>query len=136
MYHSFHVYGLLIILLCTYNIKNQIVGGNIMEIKSPAFNDGAFIPGKYTCDGIDISPPLQWTEVPEGTKTHALSGVHTGIFLKSMPWMRNLILVPVYQKKNYLRPWRDIYWRRGNWSGNTKGENANNDQKNKLTFPE
>ena len=30
------------------------------------------IPGKYTCDGMDISPPLTWTSGPEGTKTFAL----------------------------------------------------------------
>jgi Raf kinase inhibitor-like YbhB/YbcL family protein len=46
----------------------------IMEIKitSSAFADGGMIPAKYTCDGADISPPLQWDAVPEGTKTIAL----------------------------------------------------------------
>lgn len=45
-----------------------------MEIKitSSAFEDGALIPAEYTCDGRDISPPLQWDEVPEGTKSIAL----------------------------------------------------------------
>ena len=45
-----------------------------MEIKitSPAFEDGGLIPAKYTCDGADISPPLQWDAVPEGTKSIAL----------------------------------------------------------------
>ncbi len=40
-----------------------------MEIKitSSAFEDGGMIPSKYTCDGADISPPLQWDAVPEGT---------------------------------------------------------------------
>ena len=41
-------------------------------IKSPAFVPGGKIPGKYTCDGMDISPPLTWTSGPEGTKTFAL----------------------------------------------------------------
>jgi hypothetical protein len=48
------------------------VGGKKMEIKSSAFDEGAFIPRKYTCDGIDISPPLEWSLVPDGTKTFAL----------------------------------------------------------------
>ena len=50
------------------------VGGKNMDIKikSPAFVPGGKIPGKYTCDGIDISPPLAWTSGPEGTKTFAL----------------------------------------------------------------
>lgn len=49
-------------------------GGNTMEIKmkSTAFEEGGMIPKKYTCDGLDISPPLSWTSVPEGTKSLAL----------------------------------------------------------------
>jgi Raf kinase inhibitor-like YbhB/YbcL family protein len=43
-----------------------------MEIKSSAFKEGTIIPGKYTCDNIDISPPLEWSRVPDGTKTLAL----------------------------------------------------------------
>ena len=45
-----------------------------MEIKitSPAFEEGGLIPAKYTCDGADISPPLQWEAVPEGTKSIAI----------------------------------------------------------------
>lgn len=45
-----------------------------MEIKitSPAFEEGGMIPEKYTCDGIDVSPPLMWSSVPEGTVTLAL----------------------------------------------------------------
>jgi len=43
-----------------------------MEIKSSAFKEGAVIPGKYTCDNIDISPPLEWSQVPDGIKTFAL----------------------------------------------------------------
>jgi len=45
-----------------------------MEIKvtSSAFEDGGLIPAKYTCDGEDISPPLQWAGVPEGAGSVAL----------------------------------------------------------------
>ena len=41
-------------------------------ITSSAFEEGGLIPPKYTCDGVDISPPLQWDAVPEGTKSIAL----------------------------------------------------------------
>ena len=49
-------------------------GEKKMEIKitSLAFADGGLIPAKYTCDGADISPPLQWDPAPEGTKSIAL----------------------------------------------------------------
>jgi len=45
-----------------------------MEIKitSSAFENGGLIPAKYTCDGADMSPPLQWDAVPEGTRSIAL----------------------------------------------------------------
>ena len=43
-----------------------------IKITSTAFDEGGMIPEKYTCDGIDVSPPLTWTSIPEGTKTLAL----------------------------------------------------------------
>jgi phosphatidylethanolamine-binding protein (PEBP) family uncharacterized protein len=33
---------------------------------------GKVLPAKYTCDGKDISPPLEWGAVPAGTKEVAL----------------------------------------------------------------
>jgi len=44
----------------------------MLKIRSIAFNDGERIPKKYTCDGEDISPPLIWEDIPEGTVTLAL----------------------------------------------------------------
>src|SRR5580765_4189420 len=41
-------------------------------LQSPAFNDNASIPSKYTCEGEDAAPPLNWSNVPEGTKSFAL----------------------------------------------------------------
>jgi Raf kinase inhibitor-like YbhB/YbcL family protein len=43
-----------------------------MELTSTAFDEGAMIPEQYTCDGIDISPPLKWSNASEGTKTFAI----------------------------------------------------------------
>lgn len=39
---------------------------------STAFAEGRPIPSKYTADGADLSPPLAWSPVPEGTKELAL----------------------------------------------------------------
>ena len=43
-----------------------------MALTSPAFNDGKAIPSKFTCDGEDISPELDWFGTPEGTVSLAL----------------------------------------------------------------
>jgi len=42
------------------------------QLTSTAFGNGERIPVKYTGDGEDISPPLQWGEPPEGTVELAL----------------------------------------------------------------
>ena len=47
-------------------------GGVKMELKSKAFELGGLVPAKYTCDGEDISPPLNWSDTPVGTKSFAL----------------------------------------------------------------
>lgn len=41
-------------------------------ITSPAFNENAYIPLKYTCDGQNISPQLNWSNAPQDTKTYIL----------------------------------------------------------------
>ena len=41
-------------------------------IKTTAFLEGETIPTKYTCNGVDVSPGLSWTGVPEGTKSLSL----------------------------------------------------------------
>ncbi len=49
-------------------------GGTVMgfELESSAFAPSGTIPEKYTCDGADLSPAMEWTGVPEGTRTLAL----------------------------------------------------------------
>ena len=47
--------------------------GPKFEITSPAFADNATIPDKFTCRGSDINPPLEFKNVPEKTKTLALT---------------------------------------------------------------
>jgi hypothetical protein len=51
---------------------NKIKGGDTMKLESPAFQNGAMIPERYTCQGQDINPELRWSDVPDGTKSLAL----------------------------------------------------------------
>ncbi|MGH3583840.1 MAG: YbhB/YbcL family Raf kinase inhibitor-like protein [Mycobacterium sp.] len=41
-------------------------------LMSTAFADGAAIPARHTCEGVDVSPPLAWGAPPPGTKGFAL----------------------------------------------------------------
>ena len=43
-----------------------------MKLTSTIFGEGGMIPAQYTCNGPDISPPLNWEDVPEQTKSLAL----------------------------------------------------------------
>ena len=43
-----------------------------MKLVSSAFADGAAIPRRFTCEGENISPPLQWSDAPEGTRSFVL----------------------------------------------------------------
>jgi Raf kinase inhibitor-like YbhB/YbcL family protein len=42
-----------------------------LDLFSPVIRDKN-IPPHYTCDGDNVSPPLQWENVPEGTQGFAL----------------------------------------------------------------
>lgn len=43
-----------------------------LEIKSSAFNNGAEIETRYSCDADNISPALSWSGAPQGTKNFVL----------------------------------------------------------------
>lgn len=43
-----------------------------LTLTSPVFKDKLKIPERYSCDGEDLSPLLQWNEPPAGTRSFAL----------------------------------------------------------------
>ncbi|MFB6212363.1 MAG: YbhB/YbcL family Raf kinase inhibitor-like protein [Candidatus Magasanikbacteria bacterium] len=43
-----------------------------MQISSPAFNSGGKIPSKYTCDGQNINPPIEFSDISPEAETLAL----------------------------------------------------------------
>ena len=69
---------ILLMLLCSCASKDAPTASRArhskmsVEVTSPAFHDGGSIPSKYTCDGQNVSPPLKWNTIPEGTKSIAL----------------------------------------------------------------
>jgi len=67
---------LLVFLLCACQKKQDMsfVKKSIQEFKieSTAFENGGFIPAKYTAGGENISPPLKISGTPQGTKSFVL----------------------------------------------------------------
>jgi Raf kinase inhibitor-like YbhB/YbcL family protein len=43
-----------------------------IKLTSAAFKEGQPIPRTYTCDGVNVSPPLEWSGVPKTAKTLAV----------------------------------------------------------------
>lgn len=43
-----------------------------MAITSSTFTHGGSIPGRQSCEGADLSPPLSWHGAPAGTRSFAL----------------------------------------------------------------
>ncbi len=43
-----------------------------LKVTSAAFNEGQPIPRQYTCDGVNVSPPLEWSGVPKTAKSIAI----------------------------------------------------------------
>lgn len=68
------IIGLLITLCSSLVCNAETKGGREMKINvgSTAFAEGGMIPRQYTCDGADMSPPLSWSGIPEGTKSIAI----------------------------------------------------------------
>src|SRR5688572_2680343 len=48
------------------------IGENAMHLASRAFEDGSRIPNRFTCDGDNEMPPLEWTGVPPEARSLAL----------------------------------------------------------------
>ncbi len=43
-----------------------------LTVTSTAFINSGMIPSTYTCDGVDISPPISWSGAPARVKSFAL----------------------------------------------------------------
>ena len=59
-------------------------------LESSAFEHAQPIPTRHTCEGEDLSPPLRWTNVPDGTRSLALivddPDAPSGVFTHWVGW--------------------------------------------------
>jgi len=71
-------------------IASFAAGGAKMKITSSAFQEGATIPSKFTCDSADASPPLQIADIPSEAKSLALivddPDAPSGLFTHWLVW--------------------------------------------------
>ena len=76
-WNLFYIKSMMICILFTAAVQPQppIQGVNTMNftITSPAFQQDRRIPDRFTCEGEDISPRLEWSGVPDSTGSFALS---------------------------------------------------------------
>ena len=80
--------------------------GNAFSLTSTAFRDGGMMPVKFAgniksnpnCIGENISPPLEWKNVPAGTKSFALIMVDPegrgGLGVKNVEVVRSRVRFP------------------------------------------
>ena len=54
-----------------------------IQITSTAFAEGQPIPAKYSCEGSDISPPLQW--IPQGGRPQTPRASHSSWTIPTRP---------------------------------------------------
>ncbi|MEZ5270795.1 MAG: YbhB/YbcL family Raf kinase inhibitor-like protein [Ilumatobacteraceae bacterium] len=47
-------------------VPQTLPGDGVLTVTAP-WRDGAPIDERYTCDGLNVSPPLAWSSAPEGT---------------------------------------------------------------------
>ena len=71
-YESIASAAILIIFLAVCSGPDKDRGKEGFVLKSPAFKYDARIPGRYTCDGENISPEFVWSGVPAAAKSLVL----------------------------------------------------------------
>ena len=64
-------YAYVLLVATVLFLAGCLEGGAKMKLTSPAFENNGVIPVKYSCDGLDISPPLTLSDIPNGTESIA-----------------------------------------------------------------
>jgi Raf kinase inhibitor-like YbhB/YbcL family protein len=63
---------LLTVALVTVTASSCARGDGVIDLRSPAFEDGATIPARHACEGDNVSPPLSWSDVDGDARELAL----------------------------------------------------------------
>ncbi len=63
---------LIFLIGCSNNSGNDSRSKGVISLESSVFGENENIPSRFTCDGRDISPPLLWSNLPNGTKSIAI----------------------------------------------------------------
>jgi Raf kinase inhibitor-like YbhB/YbcL family protein len=75
------------------NTSSTINNANPMKILSPKFKDNENIPKDYTCQGVNVNPPLEIKDVPKNSQTLALimddPDATSGIWVHWLIWNIN-----------------------------------------------
>jgi Raf kinase inhibitor-like YbhB/YbcL family protein len=61
-----------LVLLAIIASANAEEANTMMQLTSPSFDNRKGMAKKFTCDGENISPALEWSGVPEGTRSFVL----------------------------------------------------------------
>jgi Raf kinase inhibitor-like YbhB/YbcL family protein len=61
-----------LILLCSSAMSKDVTNIKGLKISSPAFENNGYMPARYSCDGMDVNPPLLIENVPANAKSLAL----------------------------------------------------------------
>jgi Raf kinase inhibitor-like YbhB/YbcL family protein len=64
--------SIIFLFICCFIANSQTLKSKTMIIESNNFRHHEMIPSKYTCDGVNISPSLQWSGFPVETKSFVM----------------------------------------------------------------
>jgi Raf kinase inhibitor-like YbhB/YbcL family protein len=84
-------------------MNNTLTAQSTLNIRSPYFQDGGYIPSRFTCDGANINPELTIHALPNDTKTMALTiedvDAPDGVFDHWVIW--NIPAQPIIQENSF-----------------------------------
>ncbi len=63
---------LFILIVCIFTFVTAETSLFALTLESSAFVNNEYIPDIYTCSSVNYSPPLNWSDIPQGTKSFAL----------------------------------------------------------------